>query len=305
MLENDTIATNSNDWANGQHVIYNETEIRETHIILNGKDRPANPYHEDNFKLTGHRCIGGCVEEVDFGVELEDGFRYWSNDDDWGEDGPPVEGGDVHIEPAWNMIYDLDGESPVYQLVRVNGRLSFATDKDLSFNAKHIFVRGGELILGTEEEPLTNQVTITLHGEKNAETIVYDNAVEAGNKLIAVTGKFKAYGAPRTGKFTRLVEPALKGDTTFTVETGLDWVEGDRLALLPTSYQWDAWDEIFVVSYDSDTGIVEADHALEYYHFGQAESTGDLYNGLDIRGEVILLTRNVKIQGEDIESWGG
>ena len=82
-------------------------------------------------------------------------------------------------------------------------------------------------------------------------------------------------------------------------------MEGDRLALLPTSYQWNAWDEIFVVSYDSETGVVEADHALEYYHFGQTESTGDLYNGLDIRGEVILLTRNVKIQGEDIESWGG
>jgi hypothetical protein len=62
---------------------------------------------------------------------------------------------------------------------------------------------------------------------------------------------------------------------------------------------------VFVVSYDNDTGLVQADRDLMFYHFGQEESTGDLYNGLDIRGEVILLTRNVKIQGEDIESWGG
>lgn len=75
--------------------------------------------------------------------------------------------------------------------------------------------------------------------------------------------------------------------------------------MLPTSYQWDAFDEVFVVSYDAVTGEVVADHPLNFYHYGRETSTGDLYNGLDMRGEVILLTRNVRIRGEDIESWGG
>jgi hypothetical protein len=44
---------------------------------------------------------------------------------------------------------------------------------------------------------------------------------------------------------------------------------------------------------------------LQYYHYGRSASTSDLYQGIDIRGEVLLLTRNVKIVGEDIESWGG
>lgn len=104
---------------------------------------------------------------------------------------------------------------------------------------------------------------------------------------------------------TRLTRPALRNESSFFVEPGLDWVEGDRLALMPTSYKWDAWDEVFVISYDIETGEVQVDRDLEFYHFGQEESTGDLYNGLDIRGEVLLLSRNVKIQGEDIESWGG
>jgi hypothetical protein len=149
--------------------------------------------------------------------------------------------------------------------------------------------------LGTLEEPLTNEVNITLYGEKNAETIVYDNAVEAGNKLIAVTGKFSAYGVPRLNKMSRLTQPALRNETSFFVEPGLDWVAGDRLGLLPTSYKFDAWDEVIVVSYDITTGEVQADRELLFYHFGREESTGDLYSGLDIRGEVILLTRNIKI----------
>lgn len=221
-LENNTIDSEWNTetrndvddlWVNGQHVIYNDTETREMHFILNGKVRPANPEKEPVFKWTGHRCVGACVEEVDFDVVTEDRVRYWSVAEDWettDDDGNavegvlPQEGEDVHVLPGWNMVYDLEDESPIYKLVRVNGNLTFATDKDLHFRAKHIFVRGGNLTLGTPEEPLTNQVTIELVGEKNAEAIVYDNAVEAGNKLIAVTGKMQAYGVPRTNKMSRL-----------------------------------------------------------------------------------------------------
>jgi hypothetical protein len=45
---------------------------------------------------------------------------------------------------------------------------------------------------------------ITLHGEKNAEAMVYESAIEAGNKLIANVGKMYMYGKARTGKLTRL-----------------------------------------------------------------------------------------------------
>lgn len=43
---------------------------------------------------------------------------------------------------------------------------------------------------------------------------------------------------------------------------------------------------------------------LKYYHWGAPDSTASLYNGVDIRGEVMLLTRNILIQGEDVDSWG-
>jgi len=161
-------------------------------------------------------------------------------------------------------------------------------------------------VLGNETHPLEDNVVIELVGERNAETMVYDNAIEAGNKLIAVVGRMQAYGKKRDDSImSRLTQVANKGDTGFFVEPGLDWVAGDRLGLLPTSYQWDTFDEVFIESYDSETGEVVADRTLDYYHFGRETSTGDLYSGLDMRGEVVLLTRNVKIIGEDIESWGG
>jgi hypothetical protein len=60
-----------------------------------------------------------------------------------------------------------------------------------------------------------------------------------------------------------------------------------------------------VRSYDSNSGKVSIDTSLNYYHWGKSESTAADYSGLDMRGEVILLTRNVVIDAEDIESWGG
>ena len=44
---------------------------------------------------------------------------------------------------------------------------------------------------------------------------------------------------------------------------------------------------------------------LLYYHFGAAASTGANYQGLDMRGEVVLLSRNIVIQGDNSNSWQG
>lgn len=41
--------------------------------------------------------------------------------------------------------------------------------------------------------------------------------------------------------------------------------------------------------------------ALEFYHWGAPDSTGNNYNGVDMRAEVILLSRNIVIAGEFVD----
>jgi hypothetical protein len=45
--------------------------------------------------------------------------------------------------------------------------------------------------------------------------------------------------------------------------------------------------------------------AFDYYHYGASSSTGGDYNGVDMRGEVILLTRNIVVEGTSYDDWGG
>jgi hypothetical protein len=104
---------------------------------------------------------------------------------------------------------------------------------------------------------------------------------------------------------TRLTAPALRGATEITIETkDVDLVEGDRIALPPTDMKYDSVDTKDVVSFNSGTGVVVLDSPLEWYHFGAEKSTAEKYNGVDIRGEVLSLSRNIKIIGSKEDNHG-
>jgi hypothetical protein len=62
---------------------------------------------------------------------------------------------------------------------------------------------------------------------------------------------------------------------------------------------------VLVESYDSATGVVTLQTALMNYHWGAPESTAADYNGVDMRGEVLSLTRNIQIWGEEVDGFGG
>lgn len=252
---------------------YNESTEhakRELHFVINGKNTTTFTKNRD-ILLKGHRCDGPCQEAIQE-VATENRTRYWSNAADWTSGAVPLEGEDVHVEPGWNMVFDLE-DSPVYKLIRINGILTFKNESNCHLRAKHIFVRAGQLHIGSEEYPFTFEARITLYGEKDFESIVYDNAIEAGNKLLANVGLVRMFGIPRKQKMTRLLAPVNKGDSTFKVEPSLDLVAGDRLALAATAYDFMASDDVFVVSYDNVTGDIVINSTLLHYHWGAAVST--------------------------------
>ena len=202
------------------------------------------------------------------------------------------------------MLLDVE-ETAILNLLEINGRLTFKPDMDVHLRAKKVLIRAGELLVGSEEMPYEHSGTITLYGPKDEPTIAIENqGVEAGSKIIANIGTLRMYGKHRTQTMTRLLREVAKGDEEILVETGLDLVEGDRIALAATGYAQDAGEDNFVESYDAARGVLKLTSPLSYYHWGASESTADDYNGVDMRGEVLILSRNLKVVGEDVESWG-
>jgi hypothetical protein len=94
------------------------------------------------------------------------------------------------------MTFDMEN-SPKYKGVTVNGYLTFLPGANLTLNAEHIFIRAGELHVGTKESPHTGNVLIKLLGTRNSDAFAYDASVELGNKFIANYNVMKMYGMPR------------------------------------------------------------------------------------------------------------
>ena len=148
----------------------------------------------------------------------------------------PKEGEDVHIEPGMHVILDID--TPILNLLIVNGRLSFKDDVEkpkIILQAKQIYVRAGELLIGEEDKPYEGEAQITLHGERKEQTLIMSGSVVSGNKLIFNTGTVKFFGKTRD-RHSRMRISVYKGKTEALVSTGLDWVAGDDLYFAPTNH---------------------------------------------------------------------
>jgi hypothetical protein len=66
--------------------------------------------------------------------------------------------------------------------------------------------------------------------------------------------------------------------------------------LAPTALIANDTDYAVITDYDSTTGKVTLDRSLSAYHYGASTSTLAAYS-VDMRGEVVLLSRNILIQG--------
>lgn len=239
-------------------------------------------------------------------VELASDSKPWSDPASWPSGNVPVEGDEVEIISGDWIEFDIE-DSPILKSLTINGRLTFKNDTeeavDRTLHAWWVFVRAGDLLIGSEEAPYNGTATIKLYGDPIAAPIAFSMLTEGGNKGLFVVGEVKMYGQQRD-QMSRLRATVEKGDKTATVYGGLDWKAGDQVSLLPTAIQEDHLEVATIESYDSSTGVITFTEELKFYHWGKSSSTGTTHSGLDMRGEVLLLTRNVRVVGNDTDTWG-
>jgi hypothetical protein len=95
--------------------------LQEFHWIVNGRNMDEKSY----ITMAGWRCEGNvCPNE--YGLkECEADTRLWSDPASWSSGVVPVEGDFVDVETGWNMIYDLEGDLPLFEMITLSGCLTF------------------------------------------------------------------------------------------------------------------------------------------------------------------------------------
>ncbi|MDR0780404.1 MAG: G8 domain-containing protein [Pseudomonadales bacterium] len=205
----------------------------------------------------------------------------WSNPGTWPNGKVPVAGDKVTIGKDKDVI--LDVSPPALGGLSIDGKLSFSNNADLELTTEWIMLHG-ELAIGSEAAPHTRQATITFTDNVKDEDVM----AGMGDRGIMISGGTLNLHGNRTNTWTKLASTANAGATSIQVLNAAGWQVGDEIVLASTDYDPRQAERRTISAINGNT--LTLDKKLDYMHFG--EITFDV----DERGEVGLLTRNIKIQ---------
>ena len=207
----------------------------------------------------------------------------WSNPSTWPDNKVPAAGEQVTIASGKDVI--LDVSPPALGGITISGKLTFADDADLELNTEWIMVHG-ELQIGTEAKPYTHKATITL-----TNNVPDEQLMGMGDRGIMLSGGTLNLHGNRSNSWTKLSKTANAGSASIEVLNASQWKAGDEIVLASTDFDPRQAERRSIAAIKGNT--ITLDKPLEYMHFG--EITFDV----DERGEVGLLTRNIKVQASD------
>ncbi len=205
----------------------------------------------------------------------------WSDPATWPNNKVPAAGDKVEIASGKEVI--LDVSPPALNGVTINGTLTFADKSDLELTTEWIMLHG-ELAIGTEAKPHTRKATITLTDTVKGEEVM----VGMGDRGIMISGGTLNLHGSTTNTWSKLSATANAGATSIQVLDAKGWKVGDEIVLASTDFDPRQAERRTISSISGNT--ITLDKKLDYMHFGK------LTFGVDERGEVAMLTRNIKIQ---------
>jgi cell migration-inducing and hyaluronan-binding protein len=207
----------------------------------------------------------------------------WADPATWPNNQVPVAGDKVTIANDQEVLLDIS--PPALSGLTINGKLVFADESDLTLTTEWIMVFG-ELQIGTEANPFTHKAIITLTDNNEGEQLM-----GMGDRGIMLSGGTLNLHGNITNTWTRLAETAEKGSTTIKVLNAEQWQVGDEIVLASTDYNPRQAETRHITAISGNT--ITLDQPLAYMHFGE------ITYGVDERGEVGLLTRNIKVQASE------
>lgn len=208
----------------------------------------------------------------------------WSDPASWPDGKLPREGDAVTIGRDMDIVLDIN--PPALANLTIDGRLSFSDDLDIELQSEWVYLRRGELSIGSEAKPHTRKATITL-----TDNIPGEDINTMGDRGIMIMGGTFSLHGDRENAWTKLAKTAEAGSARIEVLNAEGWRKGDEIVLASTDFDSKQAEKRTVTAIDGNA--ITLDRPLEYMHFGEVTF------GVDQRGEVGLLTRNIRIQASD------
>src|SRR5262245_4976382 len=210
----------------------------------------------------------------------------WSDPATWPDKKVPAAGDKVIIGKDKSVL--LDVSPPALGSLTIDGKLSFSNNADLELTTEWILLHG-ELEIGTEARPHTRKATITLTNTIKGEDIggMGGAATPVDRGIVLMGGTLNLHGFT-TNTWSKLTATANAGATSIQVLDAKGWKVGDEIVLASTDFDPRQAERRTISAIRGNN--ITLDKTLDYMHFGKI--TFDV----DERGEVAMLTRNIRLQ---------
>ena len=230
--------------------------------------------------LGGYAVVEAQQKEAQQRTSSTASGKRWSDAATWPDKKVPGKDDVVTIEKGMDVV--LDVSPPPLHGLTINGKLSFADNKDLELTTEWIMVHG-ELEIGTEARPHTRNATITLTNNVPGEDIE-----TMGDRGIMLMGGTLNLHGTQKNSWTKLAKTAAAGSDSIEVMNAAGWKKGDVVVVASTDFDPHQAEQRTISRISGN--VITLDQKLEYMHYGQVTF------GVDERGEVGMLTRNIQIQ---------
>jgi len=227
------------------------------------------------------------------------GNGSWQDPTIW--PGAQIPGNSDDIVIPSGITIDLTGNIDV-KSITINGILQAISGADIQVKTEWIMVMGNTALLeiGTTANPFdaVYNCTITLTGLDDG-----DDIMGMGDKFIVAMGggNIELHGEQKMS-WTQLGSNALPGSNQITMATAVDWDIGDEILLVASQTDWNEAEKKTITAISANGLNITLNSNLSYPHSGIVETytrnTDNKTWTADLRGEVGLLTHNIKIQGD-------
>uniref|UniRef100_W5KUJ5 PKHD1 like 1, tandem duplicate 2 n=1 Tax=Astyanax mexicanus TaxID=7994 RepID=W5KUJ5_ASTMX len=225
-----------------------------------------------------------------------------------------IQEGDDLVIPA-GMWLVLDIALPPLNKITILGVLEIpdtinGTIRNVVLNATYISIQGGRLIAGWPNQPFRAELQIILRGNHFTPEWPLPDGPNQGSKVLGVFGELDLYGKPYNVYHTKLASTAQAGSGSLSLQEPVDWKVGDSIVLSTTSYDPAQTETRTITAISANNRTLILDQPLTYTHIGGNYSVGGTSQSYRLAGEVGLLSRNIKIIGQDYpqlfsQSFGG
>ena len=201
----------------------------------------------------------------------------------------------------------MDESPPPLTRMYIYGVLEIDDQMDMTLSAEIILIQGdlAQLVAGTMDEPYQHNFELILRGNHYTEDQPLPNGPNLGAKALGVCGKLQMHGLDVGTTWSRLAADSPAGSNTLVLADAIDptfWKAGAEVIIAPTGFEPTEAERMTIASVDGNT--ITLTESLMYEHLGSEYSLADDSVSWKIAAEVGLLTRNIKIIGEDYDEIG-